>query len=257
MRFSKISFGTLALATIATNPLLAADLPARTYKAPPMMAPAAATWSGCYVGIEGGGAWGSSRHSAAMAPFLAGQPITNSFGLSGGLIGGTVGCNYQIDSWVFGVENDISWTSFRGTGTSLAPFTPQVSSRTDEKWLDTLRGRVGFSWDRALIYGTAGVAFAGVAAGACSNVTGACLTNTQTRTGWVVGAGVEYAVWENLSLKLEYLHADFGNGRYFNTPGLLGPVTIITRDVKLTNDLVRVGVNWRFNSLPGMLSPGL
>lgn len=257
MKIRKILFGTmlLALAAIGTPPLQAADLPGRTYKAPPMMAPASASWSGCYVGAEGGGAWGSSRHVAAAAPFV-GLPLTNNFGVSGGLVGGTIGCNAQFDSWVLGVENDISWTNVRGSAVDLAPFNPMIASRTNENWLDTLRGRVGFAWDRALIYGTGGVAFAGVTAAACSTLTGACVSNSQTRTGWVVGAGVEYAVWENLSLKLEYLHADFGNGAFFNTPAMLGAVTIIPRNVRLTDDIVRAGINWRFTALPGVIIPG-
>ena len=69
----------------------------------------------------------------------------------------------------------------------------------------------------------------------------------------MAGGGVEFAVWKDLSLKLEYLHADFGSARYFNTPVHLLPAsTIVTRDVRLSDDLVRVGLNWRFTSLPGM-----
>jgi outer membrane immunogenic protein len=173
-----------------------------------------------------------------------------------GEIGGTTGCNYQVDSWVFGIENDISWTGIKGSAVDIAPFSPLIASQTNEKWLDTLRGRVGFSWDRALIYGTGGAAFAGITATACNTGTGACVGNTQTRTGWVAGAGIEYAMWENVSLKLEYLHADFGNSRFFAAPAMLGPVTIVTRDVRLTNDIVRAGINWRFSALPEMISPG-
>jgi outer membrane immunogenic protein len=244
----KILFAAMAaLATMAaTHPLLAADLPARAYKASPMTS-VAASWSGCYLGIEGGGVWGSSQQVAVNPP-NAGLPITNSFGVSGGAVGGTVGCNYQADSWVFGIENDISWTNASGSGHDIPPFSAVAVSQTNEKWLDTLRGRVGFAWERALFYGTGGVAFAGTDANICNTVLGVCGISSQTRTGWVAGAGIEYAVWQNMSLKLEYLHADFGTGRYFSTPLLLGPVNIITRDVRLTNDIVRAGVNWRFNS---------
>jgi outer membrane immunogenic protein len=260
MEIRKILFGTmLAFAAIGARPLQAADLPARSYKAPPMMAPVAASWSGCTLGVVGGGVWGSSRHVAVNSPnpLDAGLPITNSFGLSGGAIGGTTGCNIQFDSWVFGIENDISWTNARGSAPDVPPFSRFAVSQTNEKWLDTLRGRVGFAWDRALLYGTGGAAFAGTSATICSTVaTGLCASNSQTRTGWVAGAGIEYAMWENVSLKFEYLHADFGNGRYFSTPLVFGPVNIVTRDVRLTDDIVRAGVNWRFTSLPGMLSAG-
>jgi outer membrane immunogenic protein len=258
MKIRKIFVGTvLALTTAVTNPLLAADLPARTYKASPMMGPVAASWTGCYIGLQGGGGWGSSRHVAVSPPnpANAGLPITNNFGLSGGEIGGTAGCNYEVNNWVFGVENDISWTNISGSAPDMLPFNLRGVSHTNEKWLDTLRGRVGFAWEHALLYGTGGAAFAGTDANIC-NTLAACFSNSQTRTGWVAGAGIEYAMWDNVSLKLEYLHADFGSARYFSTPVVLGMQNIITRDVRLSDDIVRAGINWRFTTLPGMLSPG-
>ena len=69
-----------------------------------------------------------------------------------------------------------------------------------------------------MLYATGGAAFAGTAVSICSPVAGVCVGDSQTRSGWVAGAGVEYAVWENLSLKLEYLHADFGTGQYIDPP---------------------------------------
>jgi outer membrane immunogenic protein len=252
MKIRKILFATMmALAAIGVRPLLAADLPAQSYKAPPMMAPAAVLWGGCYLGVEGGGGWGSSQHVAVSPnPAINGRPITNNFGLSGGEIGGTIGCNHQVNSFVFGVENDISWADINGSAPDMLPFNLNAVSHTNQKWLDTLRGRVGYAWEKALFYGTAGAAFAGTDATICNTFLGVCTSNAQTRTGWVAGAGIEYAMWENVSLKLEYLHADFGNGRYFTTPVALGVQNIVTRDVRLTDDIVRAGVNWRFISYP-------
>ncbi len=96
-------------------PALAADLSTPLYKAPPAApplykAPPAApplfSWTGCYVGVEGGGAWGQSQHVAAAAPKPAsvGLPITLKFNLAGALAGGTVGCNYQVGNVVLGVD---------------------------------------------------------------------------------------------------------------------------------------------------------
>ena len=245
------------LATIATNALWAADLPPGTYKAPPMARAVVSSWTGCYIGLQGGGGWGSSQHVAVGPPnpANAGRPITNSFVLSGGEVGGTIGCNYQANSWVFGVENDISWTNISGSAPDMLPFNLNAVSHTNEKWLDTLRGRAGFAWDRAFLYGTGGVAFAGTDATICNTLLGVCQSNAQTRTGWVAGAGIEYAVWDNVSLKFEYLHADFGTGRYFPSPVMVGGQNIATRDVRLSDDIVRAGVNWRFTTLPGMLYP--
>src|SRR5690349_2198485 len=69
--------------------------------------------SGCYIGIEGGGNWGRTRNHDITAPFV-GVPVTNPFDLSGGLAGGTIGCNYQIAKWVIGIEDDFSWTNKDG-----------------------------------------------------------------------------------------------------------------------------------------------
>jgi outer membrane immunogenic protein len=250
----KILIATMAvMAMAATQPVLAADLPARTYKAPPTMIPVVTSWTGCYLGIEGGGVWGSSQHVAVNAP-NAGLPITNSFNMSGGEVGGTFGCNYQVSSLVLGIENDISWTNAKGSGADIAPFSLVAVSHTNEKWLDTLRGRVGYAWDKALFYGTGGAAFAGTDATICNTALAVCGINSQTRTGWVAGAGIEYAAWQNISLKVEYLHADFGSANYFNTPLVVGGTNIITRNVRLTDDIVRAGINWQFTS--GFIPPG-
>jgi len=125
-------------------PALAADLSTPLYKVPPV-APPPFSWTGCYVGVEGGGAWGQSQHVAATAPNPAtvGLPITLRFNLAGALAGGTVGCNYQVGNVVLGVENDMSWTNKGASSPDMPPFSRGAISSTNEKWIDTLRGRVG------------------------------------------------------------------------------------------------------------------
>ena len=136
--------------------------------------------------------------------------------MRGALAGGTVGCNYQVSTFVFGVENDFAWTNKSGSAPDIPPFNVRATSQTSEKWIDTLRGRLGVAWDRLLVYGTGGGAFADTAVNICSPLR--CVGDSQSRTGWAAGAGIEYAVWANLSLKLEYLHADFGTAQYINPP---------------------------------------
>ncbi len=238
-----ISMGVVSvgLATAASAADLAVKAPA--YKAPVIMP---FSWTGCYVGVEGGGIWGRSKDTAAdPARANFGLPINNGFDLSGGLVGGTVGCNYQVSNWVLGVENDISWTNASGSAFDIAPFNTSATSETKEKWLDTVRGRIGFAWERALFYGTGGAAFAGTTVQVCNTIT--CVSDSQTRTGWVAGGGIEYAAWDHVTLKVEYLHADFGTSTYINPSVQVAPGrTIVTRDVPLTNDIVRAGVNYRF-----------
>src|ERR1700730_18799818 len=97
---------SLAMVTGAS----AADLAPMHTKAPPP--PPMWSWTGCYIGVEGGGAWGQSRHDNGATA----TTITGNFDINGGIFGGTVGCNYQVDrSWVIGIEDDLSWTNKKGS----------------------------------------------------------------------------------------------------------------------------------------------
>jgi outer membrane immunogenic protein len=257
--------GLAAIAYVMASPALAADMPVWSKSAPPRYMPIGVSpvysWTGCYFGVEGGGGWGQSQHTAANSPNPTGDglPITN-INVGGGLVGGTVGCNYQVSSIVFGIENDMSWTNIKGTSFDLRPFTPTATATTSEKWLDTLRGRVGYAWDRYLIYATGGAAFANVDVNACGPA-GFCASDSQTRTGWTAGAGGEWAAIVNqrwsMTLKIEYLHVDLGTGQFINPPVVTpGGLTLVTRNARTTNDVVRAGINWKFDVwAPPTLSP--
>jgi outer membrane immunogenic protein len=240
----RIVFTTALIACAAIGSARAADLPTKVPLAP-VPAAAAYSWTGCYIGVEGGGNWGRSSETASGVrnPAVAGLPLTNEFDLRGALVGGTVGCNYQVGTWVFGIENDYSWTNKSGSANDIAPFNTRAVNTVSESWIDTLRGRIGFAWDRALIYGTGGVAFTDAQLTVCGAAR--CPSESQSRTGWVAGVGVEYAVWQSLSVKIEYLHADFGTTRYFNSPAI--PTNFAIRDVRLSDDIIRAGLNWRFD----------
>jgi outer membrane immunogenic protein len=238
----------LAAATTAN----AADLPATPMPARmPLAVPMIFSWTGCYVGVEGGANWGRSEQIARSGP-AAGNTITGKFDLSGGIAGGTVGCNYQISNFVVGIEDDYSWTNKQGSAPDLPPFLTTNTNTTREKWIDTLRGRFGYTpWDTFMVYGTAGVAWAGVDA-TVSNPAWGSLTESKTRTGWTAGVGGEWAAWNGpwgaLTFKLEYLHAGFDSKRYV-TPPFTTPVgtIVVSRDVKLSDDMVRAGMNVKFN----------
>jgi len=224
---------------------MAADLGPIT-KAPP--APVAYSWTGCHAGAVAGGAWGSSQHieDDTRRPAAFGLPLSNNFDVTGAVLGGTFGCDYQASGWVIGVENDISWTSVRGSGNLIPPLMPSANVfETKEKWLDTLRLRVGFTWDRWFLYGTGGAAFSDVGINLCSPRAVACGSSSQTVTGWTAGVGAEYAFWTNWSAKVEYLHVDLGTTFF---PAIAeGSGSYLARDVKLTNEIVRVGVNYKFD----------
>jgi len=244
----------VSLATAAS----AADFPANPMPAKVAMPlPILFSWTGCYIGIEGGGASGQGEQTAVAPtitppPAFGGQTVTGGMTIKGGIAGGTVGCNIQISNFVLGVENDFSWSGKKGTVNDLPPFfDPTSTSTTREKWLDTFRGRFGYAIDRFMVYGTAGVAFAGTEVQAANPATFGVVSESRERTGWVAGAGAEFAVftggWADVTLKVEYLHAGFENKQYFVNPITIGGTTIATRDVKLTDDIIRAGVNLKFN----------
>lgn len=103
-----------------------AGAPADRTSPPPVAAPAY-SWTGCYLGIEGGGAVGRSSHVAESGA-VAGLSITGALDSGGGLVGGTVGCNYQVNVLVFGIEDDLSWTSEKGSGPDIPPFSTAATS---------------------------------------------------------------------------------------------------------------------------------
>jgi outer membrane immunogenic protein len=236
----KLLIGSFVALTMGGSAAIAADMP---LKAPPPVA--VFSWTGCYVGIEGGGAWGRSRHDGLGVSPIGGvvQQFTPWFDVSGGLAGVEYGCNQQFGgNWVFGVEGDISWTNKKGSSFDTGPAgTPTTLSETKEKWISTSRARIGWAWDRALVYITGGLASAKVDA----TVTFApgSFTDTHTLYGWTAGAGVEYAFLNNWSLKVEYLYARFENQAYLFTGAPVTPRGALNLD----NHIVRAGLNWKFS----------
>ena len=220
-----------ALALAAGGQALAADLPQPG--PPPPRAPATYvptpapvfTWTGIYVGINGGYGFGDSSWSTL------GLVPTGNFSTSGFLAGGTVGGNYQWNQFVLGVEGDGDWTNLDGTTNSTCP-----NCEVKSTWLATVRGRAGYAFDRILFYGTGGAAFGNVQGGA---IGGPFASGTQT--GWTAGGGVEFAFTPNLTGKVEYLYVDLGN---LACAGVLCGVS--GNSLNLTENVVRAGINYKF-----------
>lgn len=175
-------------------------------------------WTGFYVGVNAGYGFGKSRYDFGTE--------LDRFNTNGGLVGGTVGYNYQIGQAVLGIEGDMDWQDVKGSGACIGGI-----CQTKSNWIATVRGRLGYAFDRFLPYVTGGAAFANLK----TNVPGVGETS-DTRTGWTVGGGVEYAFAPNWSLKAEYLFADLGR---FNCVGC-------GATVKFNENIVRAGLNYRF-----------
>ena len=214
--------GAFALA-MAAQTALAADIPAR---APAYKAPIAApifNWSGFYLGVQGGYGWGDTRHD-----FPGGTHDT--FDVNGWLGGVTIGANWQTGQTVVGLEGDYAWASIDGSQTGNC--VPSCS--TELKRVGTARLRLGHAWDQWLGYVTGGFAFGEVRAWE------AAFSDTDWRTGWTAGLGVEGAIGHNWTVKLEYLYVDLGDHDSYNFAG------IAPHDVSFDAHIVRVGLNYRF-----------
>jgi outer membrane immunogenic protein len=238
-----------ALALAAGGQALAADLP---QPAPPPRAPAtyvkapepAFSWTGIYVGINGGYGFGDSNWTAPAGItglgglcFTAGCS-TGNFNTSGWLAGGTLGANYQWGQIVLGVEGDGDWTNLNGTYSGVG-VACGLGCTTQSDWLATVRGRVGYAFDRFLVYGTAGGAFGNLQAGYVPTGTSA----SSTQTGWTAGGGIEYAFLPNWTAKVEYLYVDLGSMSCATSCGVLTTTPI---SVSLTENVIRAGINFKF-----------
>jgi outer membrane immunogenic protein len=218
-----------ALALAAASQAFAADLPP-PYRAPPMAyvpAPSPAyNWSGFYLGVNGGFDFGRSD-------WTGGAASSGGFDTSGFVVGGTLGANYQINQFVLGVETDLDYAGIKGNG----PAAFCVNCQTASTWLGTARGRIGYAWNRVLFYGTGGAAYGNIDATAFG------ATNSSTEVGWTAGAGIEGAIADNWTAKIEYLYADLGHG---SCTTACGSPPFATQSVGLKDNLVRVGVNYKF-----------
>ncbi|HEY7457588.1 MAG TPA: outer membrane protein [Xanthobacteraceae bacterium] len=207
----------------------AADAPVRgpIAKAPPATAAALFNWSGFYYGIQAGYAWGDSTHVDPATGLSSGNIDVN-----GWLLGGTIGANWQSGALVVGVEGDLAWANVDGSGGSAAACVGACF--TELNWLGTGRVRAGLAADAYLFYVTGGVAFGGVEGGQAGFGSG-----DKTRVGWTVGAGVEAAVAQNWTAKIEYLYADLGDKTTYTSPSG-------TFNVDYKSHIVRVGLNYKF-----------
>jgi outer membrane immunogenic protein len=225
----------LVLTSAMPAPAVAADLSvAPIYKAPPP-APVA-NWTGSYVGVAGGGAWGS----AVVRNGPTGVDQTPNFDLSGGIIGITSGLNIQSGNLVIGYEGDTSVVSKSGTAFEFPP-NAAFSNEVKEHWLSTFRGRLGYAKDNWLFFATAGGALANLE----NSISGppGTISEKHWHWGFAAGGGVEVKITQDWSAKVEYLYVGLQDKSYFNpAPSLAFPNN---QSVRADDHIVRVGVNYK------------
>ncbi len=177
---------------------------------PPMM-----SWTGFYVGINAGAAWNHSSFTDVNEFFfvLGGGPNNNFWNntRAGVTVGGLAGYNWQFGNFVFGLEGDINWVDGKSDAVIRPAFNVVASSNL--KWISTLRGRVGATFDSAnLFYLTGGLALADYsdAWGEPSNGPRFVMSSDGVRAGWTIGGGLEHMFAPQWTGRVEVLYADFG-----------------------------------------------
>jgi outer membrane immunogenic protein len=222
--FSKRIAVLAAFSTILSTGAFAADIVS------PEVIPVF-SWTGAYVGLNVGVGAGKVRHELPIF-----GPVSSIGSSSNGFIGGVqLGYNYQINQFVVGAEADFQGSSLKGETDFV--FQP-VKLGTKLDWYGTVRARAGvLATDRLLVYATGGLAYGRTKT--YIETPGGSASFSKSKAGWTVGAGVEYAVTDHVSLRTEYAYADLGKARVFEQ-GALG------FDRKVNFHSVKFGINYKF-----------
>lgn len=246
----------------------AADMP---LKAPAPVHAAGYNWSGFYAGLNAGAAFGHAKSDTSTvfdpAGYFAlidvfpvndaGQQTADKTGFTGGI---QAGFNWQINNLLLGVETDFGALSVKTSATSSAiypaapasGFTIIQNSKTD--WLWTLRPRIGMAANNWLLYVTGGLAVARIKGEFNFSDTFATAAESasvsKTKAGWVLGGGLEYGIADHWSVRGEYLHVGFDSISTTSTNlvafgGTPFPVNPFTHSIKISDDIVRIGLNYR------------
>jgi outer membrane immunogenic protein len=189
------------------------------------------SWTGFYIGGNIGEAWANGR---VTDTFTGASWATNR---SGAIGGAQVGGNLQMGNFVLGIESDFAWTALNGTGSVIGGF--QGSANTT--WMTTVAGRFGVAMDRLLVYGKAGGGWAQVGATVTNVATGAVASNSSTKGGWLLGAGLEYAIAPQWTTKVEYDYLGLQNSS-FASPFVAGDSFNVNRNIQT----VKFGINYKF-----------
>lgn len=221
-----------SILVLATGAAYAADIVGGE---PPAPAPVASSfdWTGAYIGVNAGGGFGTFKH-----PF-SGPTGSGDFAdvSAGGFLGGVqAGYNWQSGQVVYGVETDFQGSAVKGSLSvpSLGGSATLVETKVD--WFGTLRARIGYTpADRFMVYGTGGLAYGHVK----TLLVDGAFSSSKTKAGWTIGAGAEYAINTNWSIKSEYLYTDLGKSHVADLNS-----AVLKNDVAFHT--VRVGLNYRF-----------
>jgi outer membrane immunogenic protein len=254
MRFKAASLLAISLSLGVVPGASAADMPV---KSRPYVEAQVFSWSGFYLGLHAGYGWGSNNWKSLGIledpNFVVGPVGPKTDGV---LAGVQAGANYQLASWVFGIEADWAFMHAKGSangGPALAfgvptGTTPTATSQIE--WLALFTGRAGYALDRTLFYVKGGAAAAGTKDHFRLVTIPVLLdlgTKTNTQVGWTIGGGIEHAFAPNWSAKIEYNYVDLGTtSEDFNATVVPPSSLSIRQAIERKLQIVKVGANYRF-----------
>jgi opacity protein-like surface antigen len=229
--------------------------PAPLYKAQPRAAKAY-DWTGVYGGFDGGYGWAES--SGILTDATANPLDPYNLGVRGPFAGALVGGNYQFNHFVVGAEADFQWGNLAANSQADSSYTTPAGSlpggpfaiSTTIKEFDSVRGRLGYAFDRFLIYGTGGWAWGNATTGyallgqlpfGVPGVSPGIFVNNADRSGWTAGAGLDYAFSKNVFGRIEYRYTDLGTTSFLSAPTNSGE-----SGNKVTMNDIRVGIAYKF-----------
>ncbi len=243
-------FGAAAVSLLTVSAAFGADLAA------PPIAPAPPppfTWTSCYAGGNVGGGFGQKDLNDTAGILSPNTGFTSSdLNISGYMLGGQIGCDYQFASnWVLGIEGAASGGDIGGKTTATTPGiagdTATFKDTTD--FLSSVTARAGLPWDRWMFYGKGGVGFVNDRYNIADAFTTYNFDGVETRLGWTAGVGVEWALWDDWSVKLEYDYYDLGtrNVTFIEENGAFpsGP-----ENIKQTIQTIKLGLNFHVSAWP-------
>jgi outer membrane immunogenic protein len=216
---------------------IAGDLPSGKYLPPVPELPSFYSWTGFYLGGQVGYSWERDRVREFSAPTRFATGYGARFSSDTALAGGHAGFNYQMGSVVVGIEGDLEAVNARGRFTDALG-----TGATRRDWQASLRGRIGYAFDRVLVYGTAGAAFSEFEFSYRNGATGLAERLKASKTGWTAGLGIAYAFTDAVIVGIEYRYTDYGR---FDHVGL-GAFAGLIAEQEPTMQAVRASLSYKF-----------
>ena len=219
-------------------------------------------WSGLHVGVSGGFTFNKDNSAYSyinVQPSDVGRlPTKAHLNVDGGIIGGSLGYDKQFGWTVLGIEGDFSWTDIDQNAIQTVPGSPEIDfprirfeTSYQMDWLSTIRGRAGLAFDRWMLYGTAGLAFAKVSLNSSvaigDPVMGVLRGSTEeTKTGWTAGGGAALSVTNHIVVKAEALYYDLGDVSIQSTSPIDPDHNTLVTDQDIRGVIARGGVDYQF-----------